>query len=56
MDKLPWDQMWSSDRIWLKEFFAGKKLRGGFLFAGDRQTDGEHKVVLESKIEEVSTF
>jgi len=33
---LPFDEMWEDDRIWLPRLLAGERLRGDFLFDGER--------------------
>lgn len=57
LTNLPWEEMWSSDRVWLEKFFAGgSKFRGRFLFEGSRETNGEAKVVKEYELEEVESL
>ena len=48
LDKIPWDQMWEDDRLWLPRALAGKKQRGYFIFDDDR--------MLWEKLEEVECF
>ncbi len=55
LNDLPWDEMWSSDRVWLEKFFKGDKFRGQFLFVGNRETNGEVKVVKDYQLEDVET-
>ena len=38
---LPYDEMWSDDRLWLPLMLAGRPFRGHFLFDGDRMLDHE---------------
>ena len=32
LDRIPYDEMWEVDRIWLPEMLAGRPLKGEFLF------------------------
>lgn len=36
---LPYDEMWTDDRLWLPLMLAGRPFRGRFLFDGDRMLD-----------------
>ena len=36
LDRIPYDEMWEVDRIWLPEILAGRLLRGEFLFDAGR--------------------
>jgi 8-oxo-dGTP diphosphatase len=41
VDEIPYDEMWSDDRIWLPHFLAGRRFAGRFVFDGDRMLDHE---------------
>ena len=36
MDTLPFAEMWEDDHLWLKQILNGQRLRGYFLFDGER--------------------
>jgi 8-oxo-dGTP diphosphatase len=36
VDRLPYDEMWPDDRLWMPLMFAGRAFRGRFVFDGDR--------------------
>lgn len=42
-DRIPYDQMWPDDRLWLPLFLAGKNFRGRFVFNPDYQIT-DHKL------------
>jgi 8-oxo-dGTP diphosphatase len=42
VDKLPFDEMWEDDELWLKGALAGDFFRGYFVFEGDKMIS--HKV------------
>ncbi|MFH0951693.1 MAG: 8-oxo-dGTP diphosphatase [Patescibacteria group bacterium] len=46
VDKLPFEQMWPDDRLWMPYFLAGKKFRASFHFQNNNK-------VIYHKIEEV---
>ena len=48
LDKIPWEQMWEDDKLWLPLALEGKKLRGFFIFDGEK--------MLWEKLEEVENF
>ncbi len=35
VERIPYEEMWADDRIWLPELLAGKSFSGRFLFDGD---------------------
>ncbi len=39
VDKMPYDEMWEDDHLWLPELLAGKRFHGKFLFDGDNMLD-----------------
>lgn len=41
LDALPYEEMWSDDRLWLPMMLAGRPFRGRFLFEGDTMLDHE---------------
>lgn len=46
LDEIPYDQMWSDDKIWLPMFLEGKKFKGHFLFDQNDQVLS-HKIEVE---------
>ncbi|MDZ7267863.1 MAG: 8-oxo-dGTP diphosphatase [candidate division KSB1 bacterium] len=36
VDRIPYEEMWADDRLWLPEMLAGKRFDGRFLFEQDR--------------------
>src|SRR3989338_2305736 len=48
-DKIPYDQMWPDDILWLPKILAGKLLRAKFAF-------GENNEIMEYNLQEVSSF
>ena len=38
-DRLPIDEMWDDDRLWLPQVLAGRSIRGWFTFVGERLID-----------------
>ena len=48
LDKIPWEQMWEDDKLWLPQAMEGKKLRGFFIFDDEK--------MLWEKLEEVECF
>ncbi len=36
VDRIPYEEMWADDRLWLPHVLAGRYIRGRFLFDGDR--------------------
>ncbi|MCL2558047.1 MAG: hypothetical protein FWE09_06175, partial [Treponema sp.] len=41
LNDIPWDEMWEDDRHWLPQALAGKKLRGCYVFDGDKMLSQE---------------
>lgn len=39
LDALPYDEMWSDDRLWVPLLLAGRSFRGRFVFDGDAILD-----------------
>ncbi len=46
LDRLPYDEMWEDDPLWLPHVIAGRRFQGRFVFDGDRMLD--HAVELVS--------
>ncbi len=38
VDNLPWENMWSTDRVWLPKVLGGKNIKGRFYFNDDGRT------------------
>jgi len=43
-DKLPFDQMWEDDRLWLPHVLAGKRVNGHFYFTGNFKKIFDYKL------------
>ena len=41
LDKIPYDQMWEDDRIWLPMVIRGELFQGRWIFHGDKMLDYE---------------
>lgn len=41
LDKIPFDEMWEDDRIWLPRVVSGETVEGRFIFDGDKMLDHE---------------
>jgi 8-oxo-dGTP diphosphatase len=41
IDRIPYDEMWEDDRIWIPLMLAGKPFRGRFVFDGDAMLASE---------------
>jgi 8-oxo-dGTP diphosphatase len=39
VDRIPYDEMWADDRIWLPLMFEGRPFAGRFIFDGDAMLD-----------------
>ena len=39
IDRIPYDEMWEDDRLWLPLLLAGRRFSGRFLFDGDAMVD-----------------
>ena len=39
VDRIPYDEMWEDDRIWLPHMLAGRRVTGRFVFDGDVMLD-----------------
>jgi 8-oxo-dGTP diphosphatase len=48
LEKIPLDNMWEDDRNWLHQALEGKKLRGFYVFDGDK--------IVSEKTEELENF
>lgn len=44
-DRLPLDEMWDDDRLWLPRVLAGDSIRGWFTFVGERMIDHVVEVI-----------
>ncbi|MBW2970616.1 8-oxo-dGTP diphosphatase [Candidatus Woesearchaeota archaeon] len=42
--EIPYDKLWSDDKMWLPQVLQGKKLRALFRFGDDNNTVVEHKI------------
>jgi 8-oxo-dGTP diphosphatase len=45
IDRLPWDEMWTDDPIWLPHVFTGQRFSARFVFDGERMLDHEIDLV-----------
>ncbi len=43
LDKIPYEEMWEDDIIWLPELIRGKKFIGRYIFDGDKMLDHDIK-------------
>ena len=39
LDRLPYDEMWEDDSLWVPHVIAGRRFQGRFVFDGDRMLD-----------------
>jgi len=39
LHRLPWDEMWADDRLWVPHLLAGRRFDGRFVFDGDAMLD-----------------
>jgi len=46
-ERLPYDQMWPDDRIWLPHLLAGRRFSGTFRLSADYQRLLEHELTVE---------
>lgn len=46
LDKIPFDEMWEDDKIWLPRVLSGEKVNGRFVFDGDNMQ--EHEVLFSA--------
>ncbi|MEM9555358.1 MAG: 8-oxo-dGTP diphosphatase [Acidobacteriota bacterium] len=47
VDRIPYDEMWSDDRLWLPHLLAGRRFAGRFIFEGDTMLDQRLELVDE---------
>ena len=45
IDRIPYEQMWADDRLWVPLLLAGEHFRGRFVFDGDTMLDHRVQVV-----------
>lgn len=45
LDRIPYEQMWADDIIWIPEMLKGQRFKGRYLFDGDRMLD-HHLAIL----------
>lgn len=44
-NRIPYDEMWADDRLWMPLLLHGRRFRGRFLFDGERMLD--HELIAE---------
>jgi 8-oxo-dGTP diphosphatase len=44
-DRIPYDEMWADDRLWMPHLLAGRLFRGWFIFDGDLMLDARVEVL-----------
>jgi 8-oxo-dGTP pyrophosphatase MutT (NUDIX family) len=47
-ERIPFEQMWADDRLWLPWLLAGKRFRGRFAFAADHITILNYELVSDA--------
>lgn len=45
LDKIPYDEMWEDDKIWLPLLIAGKSFKGKYLFDGEKMLDYQLQIL-----------
>ncbi|MEM6792672.1 MAG: 8-oxo-dGTP diphosphatase [Acidobacteriota bacterium] len=50
VDRIPFDEMWEDDRLWLPHMLAGRPFRGRFLFDGDSMVDHALELVSSDEL------
>lgn len=45
IDDIPYDQMWEDDKLWLPLMIAGKKIKGKYIFDGDKLIDYQLEII-----------
>ena len=45
LDRIPYDEMWEDDRVWLPEMLAGKRFDGRWIF--DDETMLDHRLEVQ---------
>jgi 8-oxo-dGTP diphosphatase len=61
-DRIPYEQMWADDRLWVPRLVAGEAFGGRFVFAGDEMLDqlvwsltGRERTALAEEVEDPRT-
>jgi len=45
LNEIPFEQMWSDDKLWFPLFISGKKFRGSFIFGDKEETLLEQELI-----------